>query len=194
MAMVLIETVLISDGATWIRNMKEELYPDAQQILDYFHLCENISNCAKCVFNNDETKYKPWSNAVCELFKSIKTQEGIKMINGLGKKLLSKSKFNLIGYISNNIDNIDYARYKKEGWYIGSGAIESGNKTVVQQRLKQAGMRWNQDTGQYILSLVSKMRSGLWEKDVVTPVRQKYEPVGAYELIGYPIKKSPVKR
>jgi hypothetical protein len=174
--------------------MKEELYPDAQQILDYFHLCENISNFAKCVFNNDETKYKPWFNAVCDLFKSSKTQEGIKMITGLGKKLLSKSKFNLIGYINNNIDNIDYARYKKEGWFIGSGAIESGNKTVVQRRLKQAGMRWNQDTGQYILSLVSKMRSGLWEKDVVTPVRQKYEPVGAYELIGYPIKKSPANR
>jgi hypothetical protein len=32
------ETVLIGDGATWIRSMKEELFPDAQQILDFSHL------------------------------------------------------------------------------------------------------------------------------------------------------------
>ena len=32
------ETVVISDGATWIRNMIHELYPDAQQILDFYHL------------------------------------------------------------------------------------------------------------------------------------------------------------
>ncbi|MDR0684516.1 MAG: hypothetical protein LBF83_05255 [Spirochaetaceae bacterium] len=32
----------MSDGAAWIRNMVEELFPDAQQILDFFHLCENV--------------------------------------------------------------------------------------------------------------------------------------------------------
>jgi hypothetical protein len=41
------KTVLISDGATWIRNMKEQLFPDAQQILDFYHLCENINNFAR---------------------------------------------------------------------------------------------------------------------------------------------------
>ena len=36
------ETVLLSDGAAWIRNMREELFPDAQHILDYYHLCEAV--------------------------------------------------------------------------------------------------------------------------------------------------------
>ncbi|MDR1135683.1 MAG: UPF0236 family protein, partial [Clostridiales Family XIII bacterium] len=45
------ETVILSDGATWIRNMKEELFPDAQQILDYYHLCENVNDFAKQIFN-----------------------------------------------------------------------------------------------------------------------------------------------
>lgn len=41
------ETVLISDGATWIRNMKDLIFPDAQQILDFYHLKEHISDHMK---------------------------------------------------------------------------------------------------------------------------------------------------
>jgi hypothetical protein len=48
------QTILLSDGATWIRNMKEELFPDAQQILDFYHLYENVSEFAKEIFVLDE--------------------------------------------------------------------------------------------------------------------------------------------
>jgi hypothetical protein len=36
------ETILVSDGATWIRHMKEQLFPDALQILDFYHVAEKI--------------------------------------------------------------------------------------------------------------------------------------------------------
>jgi hypothetical protein len=56
--------------------------------------------------------------------------------------------------------------YEQKGYFIGSGAIESGNKIVLQQRLKQAGMRWNVETAQNILKLKAKTESGLWHTDV----------------------------
>jgi hypothetical protein len=43
------ETVILSDGATWIRNMTEELFPDARHILDFFHLSENVHEYAKFI-------------------------------------------------------------------------------------------------------------------------------------------------
>jgi hypothetical protein len=181
-------TVLISDGATWIRNMKEELFPDAQQILDFFHLKENTSNFAKAIFEMDETKYKPWTEKVVALFMASKMDEAIEEIKTLGKRRIAKSKFNLLGYIQNNKNNIDYARYRTLGYYIGSGAIESGNRTVLQERLKRPGMRWNKETGQKILSLMSKAKSdmsrkgaatnGIWERDVVQAIRKEYEIKG----------------
>ena len=64
-------------------------------------------------------------------------------------------------YITNNKDNIDYPAYKAKGWFVGSGAIESGNKTVLQNRLKLPGMRWNVSTAQYVLSLKAKLESGI---------------------------------
>ena len=77
-------------------------------------------------------------------------------------------------YIENNINNIDYAKYQQKGYFIGSGAIESGNRLVLQQRLKQPGMRWNEYTAQPLLTLRAKFESGLWEKDVVEILKRKY--------------------
>jgi hypothetical protein len=57
--------------------------------------------------------------------------------------------------------------YKEKGYYVGSGAIESGNKVVLQKRLKLAGMRWNELPAQYLLSLRAKYESGLWLESVV---------------------------
>jgi hypothetical protein len=168
------ETVLLSDGATWIRNMKEELFPDAQQILDYYHLCENVSNYAKQIFKLDEKRYKPWAEQVC---KALKVGEYQKVLADIGKpkeRAERENCTNLYGYIVNNVNNIDYPTYIAKGYFIGSGAIESGNKTVLQQRLKQAGMRWNIESAQPVLTLKAKSESDLWEKDVVIPFVETY--------------------
>jgi len=46
------ETVILGDGAAWIRNMKDLLFPDAQQILDFCHLCENVYKFAKDIYDS----------------------------------------------------------------------------------------------------------------------------------------------
>ena len=74
---------------------------------------------------------------------------------------------NLYTYIVNNINKIEYKEYNEKGYYVGSGAIESGNKVVLQKRLKLAGMRWDDLTAQYLLSLRAKCESDLWHPCVV---------------------------
>jgi hypothetical protein len=74
----------------------------------------------------------------------------------------------------NNFDNIDYADYIDKGYFIGSGAIESSNKTVLQRYLKYGAMLWNIESAQAVVTLVSKARNGLWESDVIKPTYQKY--------------------
>jgi len=84
--------------------------------------------------------------------------------------VLSKYKFNLIYYIKNNTNSIDYETYEANDWFIGSGAIESANKNILQELLKQAGMRFNGENAQYIVTLMAKAKSKLWESDVVKPI------------------------
>lgn len=157
-------TILISDGATWIRNMREELFPDAQQILDYYHLCENVNTFAKYLFGMEPSQYSTWANDICALLKASKFNKVLDDLKFIEQP--SACPVDLYGYISNNIDNIDYANYIQNGFFIGSGAIESGNKSVLHQRLRQSGMRWNVNSAQYLLTLRSKYKSGLWSKEV----------------------------
>ena len=163
------ETVVLSDGATWIRNMVEELFPDAQQILDYFHLCENVHTYAKALFNMDASEYTPWAKRVCADLKASKYKLILQELEPMKDKKPNGCSVNLYGYISNNIRNIDYALYEKKGYFIGSGAIESGNKLILQDRLKRAGMRWNTTTAQTMLTLKTKAESNIWFRDVEKP-------------------------
>ena len=163
-------TIVLSDGATWIRNMCEELFPDAVQILDLFHLCENTYSFAKAIFKSDEAKYVPWAEDMIDKFKNSEIKEAVEVLSRYKNRKLPKGVVNLHSYVINNIEKIDYKQYKKNGYYVGSGAIESGNKVVMQKRLKLSGMRWNEITAQYLLTLRTKFESGLWKTSVVKTI------------------------
>ncbi|MDR2354278.1 MAG: hypothetical protein LBF22_14190 [Deltaproteobacteria bacterium] len=135
-------TVLLSDGATWIRNMKDELFADAQLILDFFHLSEKILDFDKIYYHNDKDKYDLWCQDICRKFLESKWENVLKMIQIVEDKLqLKKNK--LSTYILNNKNNIDYAAYKKDKLDIISGAIESSNKNVIQRKMEEPEKRWH---------------------------------------------------
>jgi hypothetical protein len=157
------KTVLITDGAEWIKNMKEEYFgTDVIHILDFYHLKEHVFEYAKEIFDHNEHKYEPWANDIIDLFKASKSDEVIEKINKLSKSQRKKANNDLLEYIDHNKSIINYLEYKRQGFFIGSGAIESGNKVVLQRRLKQGAMRWNIASAQALLSLISKLKSGLW--------------------------------
>lgn len=160
------KTIVLGDGATWIRHMCDDIFPDAIQILDFFHLSENTYSFGKHIFRNDESKYIPWCKMVIKLLQESESTKVLKLLREYKDIKMPAGVVNLYTYITNNINKIDYKLYKDLGYRIGSGAIESGNKQVLQKRLKQAGMRWSEKTAQPILSLRSKEVSGLWNEEV----------------------------
>ena len=62
-----------------------------------------------------------------------------------------------------------YARFKKLGMFIGSGAIEGGCKAIVVQRAKQAGMHWTVNGAADIIALRCQHASGRWDELWTTP-------------------------
>lgn len=167
------QTVILSDGGTWIRNIKEELFPDAQQILDLFHLKENVYSFSKYIFNNNESLYKDWSEEICKMLEDGEWEKVLIKIEKYKGEKPNTGCVNLYNYIVNNKNNINYPLYKEKGFFVGSGAIDSGNKVVLQNRLKLPGMRWNTKTAQFVLSLKAKLESRLWDSTVVPLVLKK---------------------
>ena len=156
--------VFISDGATWLRNMIEELFPEAIQILDKFHLIENIYDYAKYIFNEDMKKVEKFKDKIIGYCYSREYNLIVKELKKYKDVTIPKTVCNLPVYLENNKNKIDCSTYEYNGWFVGSGAIESFNKTVVQLRLKQAGMRWSVDGANYVIALRCMWESDHWDK------------------------------
>jgi hypothetical protein len=156
--------VFISDGGTWIKNWIEDAFPEAVSILDYYHVCEHLHQFAHTVFS-DGAALKKWTDKQKELLlqsKVMKVIDNIKRQNCESKEALS-----LISYYTNNAYRMDYKAYKNIGaGLIGSWAIESAHKTVVQKRMKQSGQRWSNKGAQNMLNLRVITMNGQWDKVV----------------------------
>ena len=160
------KTILISDGASWIKVFYREYLAGYIHILDFWHLSKNANDFALFIYKNKDIA-KEKSDEWCKLLKNSEYEKGLREIYKYREQKTEPDLVNLYTYISNNIEIIDYKKYISEGYFIGSGGIEGANKSVVQERLKLSGMRWNEDMAQYVATLRSKYCSELWDKEVI---------------------------
>jgi hypothetical protein len=68
-----------------------------------------------------------------------------------------------IGYLVNHQEWMLYGTYRRAGYFIGSGVVEAGCKTVVGKRLKCSGMHWTQEGASHVLALRCLVLSGLFD-------------------------------
>jgi hypothetical protein len=167
-------TVLISDGASWIGKMKDYLFPDALHILDFFHVSEKIWELGKKYFKEDPSKYTPWCKMICDKIEDNEYKSVRSDIESKEKSKRLNKPLNITEYLDKNILSMNYKLYKSLGLSIGSGAIEGSNRHVIQSRLILPGMRWNLSSAQAVAILRCKFKSGSWYSDVVSPVRRHY--------------------
>lgn len=147
------ETIVLGDGALWIWEMASEYYPDAVQILDFWHVAEYVGGVAKT--GVPEEQRHAWMSEQLDLLKASQWPQVIANANALPgtKAELQVARTDLERYLRNNADRIDYATYLSRGLMIGSGVIESSNRRVVAQRLKQAGMHWSDHGAEGVMNL-----------------------------------------
>ena len=148
-------TVVIGDGAHWIWEMSQEQFPGSIEILDFFHLSEYVWAVAKVAYPKLEQHQKDWVKTQQQLLKQSQWRTVIQNCHQLkGKKAdLITAINNLERYLHNNQTRIDYQAYLQAGLMIGSGVVESSNRRVVTQRLKQAGMHWSKTGAEGVMAL-----------------------------------------
>ena len=154
--------VIITDGASWIKSIKNEYFPKGIQILDFFHLSENTFNFLKYIYKDNlqlaQNLWKEW----CEFYKNSQVEKVLALTEKYKGKKFGDGIVNLYEYLLSNIDIVDYKSFIANGFFIGSGSIESANKWVVQGRIKNPGMSWKEQSSQHLLSLLAKYYSNLW--------------------------------
>lgn len=164
--------VFISDGAVWIRNWITDTFPEAVSILDFYHATQYLYEFAENYFDNHKQSRK-WSETQKKLLLNSQIDKVMSNIEKLGPHLPAAKK--VLDYYQSNRDRMDYKKYLHIGCgIIGSGAIESAHRTVVQKRLKLSGQRWSEKGAQNMLNLRVTDMNGQWNK-VVKLVKTEFK-------------------
>ena len=153
--------VFINDGAIWIKNWIEDAYPDAISILDYWHALDYLYAFANSFFE-DKKESQKWTEIQKKLLLESKVKQVIMTIKKMAPNNAAAEK--IINYYQSNCNRMDYKYYKTIGaGIIGSGAIESAHRTVVQKRMKLSGQRWGIKGAQNMLNLRVTYMNERWD-------------------------------
>ncbi|MCU0340953.1 MAG: hypothetical protein MUE30_13800 [Spirosomaceae bacterium] len=154
--------VCIADGAAWFWNWLRDYYPQAVQILDFYHGYEKICQWSLSRYK-DKTQRDLLNSNFKELLLNDEIEEVIIQIQNTDCQDDSlDKKQTLLTYLENNKARMTYKTFLQKGYLIGSGAMESAHRNVIQQRMKRAGQRWTINGGQQVLNLRTKFLSNQW--------------------------------
>ena len=132
--------VVLGDGAPWIWNIADELFPGAVQIVDLFHAKQHLWDVAKAVYGPGTDMAERWAKRrrdelddgrIGALLRALRRHEGC------------DDARRCIDYIRRNRDRMRYPAFRAMGLCVGSGVLEAGCKNVVGTRFKRPGMHWS---------------------------------------------------
>jgi hypothetical protein len=151
--------VFVADGATWIWNMALKHFPGSIEIVDWYHAVQHLWQVANSWYGEDADKAKKW----VKRNKARLTEDGVDRVissirqwNPVTEEQETVKRENL-HYFTTNKKRMLYATFELNGFYIGSGSVESACKQYGQGRLKQAGMRWSSEG----IEAIAHLRSAL---------------------------------
>jgi hypothetical protein len=139
-------------------------------VIDYYHACEYIYKMADALFPSPK-QAQAWARKMCRWLKDKprgihRVLHSAAAIRGRSIVVRAKRKQyrTAYNYLRKRVGFLDYCQYRRDHLPIGSGVTEAACKTVFTQRLKQSGMTWKLEGGQWIVDLRVIHLSGLWSQ------------------------------
>ena len=152
-----------------LRNATRINFPEAICILDYYHACEHLTLLSQALYGEGSAlakrRFRQWRKALLKdkIAQIIATAKADSPTRGQSRTLAKKQ----IGYFQRNQSRMRYQTFRQAGYFIGSGVVEAGCKTVVGQRLKQSGMLWSRQGASDLLTvrcaLLSRWFESFWK-------------------------------
>jgi hypothetical protein len=145
---------VVCDGAEWIWKHVQALFPQARQVLDYYHCAQYLHRVAKAHYGA--------SVQACEWVEATMTRlylgkVGL-VLGGLKRMQASsdeaeKAIANCWDYLNEHRGRTTYQKLRRGGYPLGSGGIEASNKFICHVRLKRSGAWWYEANSNHMLAL-----------------------------------------
>jgi hypothetical protein len=163
----------VVDGAEWEQGFIDLQCPKAERILDFGHAAEHVAAAGRVVYGEGTEALRAWLERELHTLKHEQPETVVADLHRLkdaqpGGQPLDEQRIGVIdehvSYLEKRHDQMRYAQFIASGYPIGSGMVESGNKLVVEARLKGAGMHWARAKVNPMLALRNVACSDRWEE------------------------------
>ena len=158
-----------SDGAAWCQRFPERYCPRAVRGLDFWHAAGYVHDFSKVLWPDTVGNQQWWAG---EMLHDLKHQGPWRLLRSLGgwaaiggRGKVGKAAAATAGYFEARAELLDYPGLRAAGWPIGTGAVESANKLVVEERMKGPGMHWGEAHVNPMLVLRNAQCSGRWDQE-----------------------------
>jgi hypothetical protein len=158
--------VMVTDGAAWIQGWIDGQRADAVRILDFAHAVEHLSAVAHARFGPGTAEASEWLGMQAHALRHGQEDQVLATLTTLAAVPgeAGAEATETYRYLATRREQIRYAAFVAAGYPIGSGCVESANKTVVEARLKGAGMHWARANVTPMLELRTMLRNARWEE------------------------------
>jgi hypothetical protein len=162
------QRAFIADGAAWLWKLQAAFFASATPILDWYHLAEHVHKAANQVYGLGTPEAQQWARRIKDELWEGRVDNALMLTRQDHAKARSPSKREalqeVLTYLENNQQHMDYPRYRELGLPVGSGQVEAQCKTLVGARCKQAGMRnWTYAGAEAILRLRAAKQDGSFD-------------------------------
>lgn len=147
--------ILLIDGAAGLANMGRLCFPTALQIVDFYHALEHAGQVLVALLGSKEhPDYKKRRGRWARLL----LRDGVEKLIAQARRECknqpqqSEAVEKELHYFVENVQRMQYGTFRSKGYFIGSGVVEAGCKTVIGARCKQSGMFWGKEGAENILA------------------------------------------
>ena len=160
----------VNDGADWEQQLLDRYRPDAVRVLDFPHAVEHLATAAQATFGAGSAAASAWTSAQADALKHGAPSAVLVALTLLptstatNPTAAARTRDTTFGYLEKRLDQLQYADFLAAGYPIGSGAVESANKLVVEARLKGSGMHWARPNVNPMLALRTIVCSRRWDE------------------------------
>ena len=156
----------VMDGAEWEQGFTDYHCPNAMRILEIPHAGEHISPIGEFLWGEGTPEMKQWVSQRLHQLKHEGPAGLLAEFRDLQKRHPDeKTVVGNLAYLEKREGQMQYPIFQAQGWPIGSGIVESGNKLVVEARLKGSGMHWVEANVNSMLALRNILCSDCWKED-----------------------------
>lgn len=153
--------IAVTDGAPWIQDLLDHQCPDAVRILDFMHAGEYLASAAKATFGPGTAETSEW---FATQRAALRNGQSDTVLTALRALPASSERDTADRYLTPRRHMLQYDHDRGQGWPLGSGAVESANKLVVEARLKRSGMHWQRDRADVMVGLRALDASHRWSQ------------------------------